>query len=214
MKETTGIKNLVFDFGGVIYQINHEKQIEAFNALGLSNFEHYYSQALQKPLFADFEKGLITEKEFRTEVKAYLGLNLTDDQIDETWNSILVDYIQESIDLLLKLKEKYRLFILSNTNSIHYKLYINQFTEKYGYDFNSFFDQTFWSFQIGKRKPDKEVFQFVMANGKMKPNESIFIDDSVQNTIASVNAGMPALWLKPGKKLSDFFDEDLNLILD
>lgn len=214
MKNTTQVKNLVFDFGGVIYQIDHEKQIKEFLTLGINNFEHYYSQALQKPLFADFEKGLIPENDFRQEVNRFLGLSLSDDQIDHTWNSILVAYMEESVNLLLNLKSRYRLFLLSNTNSIHYRLYINQFNEKYGYDFNKLFEKTYWSFQIGKRKPDAEIFGYVLNNSHIKPEETLFIDDSIQNTIASANAGMPSLWLKPGKKLGDFFDDNLTLIYE
>jgi len=214
MKKVTDVKNLVFDFGGVIYQIDHEKQIKSFYSLGLNNFELFFSQSLQKPLFADFEKGQISEDDFRHELNRILGMNLPVEKIDEAWNSILVDYFHESVKLIENLKNRYRLFLMSNTNSIHYRLYINQFSEKYEYGFNSLFEKTFWSFQIGRRKPDADVFKFVMEQGKMNPEESIFIDDSIQNTIASVDAGMPSLWLKPGKKMVELFDEQLNLIID
>jgi len=213
MKNVKEIKNLVFDFGGVIYQIDHEKQKKAFLSLGIDNFEHHYSQAIQTAVFADFEKGLVSENEFRRQVSGFLGLKLPHEIIDENWNSILVGFMDKSVSLLLKLKERYRLFLLSNTNSIHYKLYINEFIEKYGYDFNTLFEKTYWSFQIERRKPDAEVFEFVMAEGNMKSGETIFIDDSVQNTIAATHAGMPSIWLKPGNTLSDLFDEELNLIL-
>lgn len=214
MKKTTEAKNLVFDFGGVIYQIDHQKQIEAFQALGLTDFELYYSHAMQKPLFADFEKGLISEDDFRKEIKGFLKMNLSDNQVDDLWNSILVDYMPESVDLLVRLKERYRLFLLSNTNSIHYRVYINQFNKKYGYDFNTLFQKTYWSFLTGLRKPEAEIFHFVMKNNSMKREETLFIDDSLQNVDASKKAGMPSLWLKPGRRLIDFFDENSGLILE
>lgn len=214
MNNAGKIKNLIFDFGGVIYHIDHEKQIQSFHSLGLGNFELFYSQALQKPLFAEFEKGLVAENDFRRELNNILGLNLSSAKLDEAWNSILVDFMDESVNLLLTLRNRYRLFLLSNTNSIHYQIYTTQFREKYGFEFNSIFEKVFWSFQIGMRKPDSVVYKFVMNEGGMNPDESVFIDDSVQNTIASTNAGLPGYWLKPGEKLVNIFDEKSALILD
>lgn len=214
MSNAGKIKNLIFDFGGVIYQIDHGKQIQSFHALGLGNFELFYSQALQRPLFAEFEKGLVAENDFRLELNKILGLHLPFAKLDEAWNSILVDFMDESVNLLLTLRNRYRLFLLSNTNSIHYQVYTTQFLKMYGFEFNSIFEKTFWSFQIGMRKPDSEVYKFVMDEGRMNPDESVFIDDSVQNTTASTNAGLPAYWLKPGEKLVDILDEKSALTLD
>ncbi len=214
MSQASKIKNLIFDFGGVIYQIDHNKQIQSFQALGLDNFELFYSQAMQKPLFADFEKGLIAENDFRMELNNILGLNLPAPTLDEAWNSILVDYIDESVNLLLTLRSRYRLFLLSNTNSIHYQVYTAQFRKKRGFDFESIFEKVFWSFQIARRKPDSEVYKFVINDGHMNPDESVFIDDSVQNTIASTHAGLPAYWLRPGKNLTNIFDAKSDLIFE
>lgn len=205
-------KNLILDFGGVIYQIDHYRQIETFKALGVNNFEVLYSQAMQSPLFAEFECGRISPDEMLLELTGLLGKNnVSKQQAYDAWNSILVGFSDNVVQLLEKLRTRYKLYLLSNTNSIHYDLFISNFAEKYGYDFNSLFVKPYWSFKVGMRKPDEEIYQFVMADSNLNPDETVFIDDSPQNVKSSVRAGVPAILLKYGKTLDELFDGAMNL---
>ena len=206
------IKNLILDFGGVIYEISHQKQMETFAELGIRNFDELYSQARQSPLFADLECGRLDHGKFRNEVGRFIGRNISEAEIDKAWNSILVGFPEENVRFLEKLGKRYELFLLSNTNAIHYDIYIREFYENYGYDFNRLFTKVFWSFKVGMRKPEPDIYEHVKKHVGAHDNcNCLFIDDTQTNISAAENSGIPSLWLKPGMKLKDLFDENLDL---
>src|SRR3982750_3044507 len=118
MKEVI-YKNIIFDFGGVIIRIDYNNPINAFKRLGIENFDELYTKAAQDTLFDDLECGLITPAEFHERLRKVTGIQMTDDQIDEAWNSILIDVPQQNAVLLKQLKQTHSLFLLSNTNAIH-----------------------------------------------------------------------------------------------
>lgn len=209
----SGVNALILDFGGVIYTISHEQQAATFLKMGIGNFARLYSHALQDPLFKDLECGKIEEGFFKNELRQRFGIKLSDREIDLAWNSILVGFPEENVRFLEMLGKKYRLYLLSNTNAIHYKVFINDFFDRFGYDFNSLFEKTFWSFQIGKRKPNPDIYHYVMKETSLNPENTRFVDDTKINAEAAEKNGMPAIWLAPGKKLKDIFDENLKLRL-
>ncbi len=204
-------ETLILDFGGVIYEISHQKQKKHFAGLGIQNFEELYSQAKQSPLFADLERGLISNEAFVSTVSGLLGQRFSEEEIHSAWNSILVGFPEENVKFLEALKDHYQLYLLSNTNAIHYEIYMGQFQERFGYDFNTLFQKTFWSFKIGMRKPDREIYDFVRSEIGQPAESMLFVDDTHTNITASRKAGIPAIWLEPGKKLEDLFDENLRL---
>lgn len=208
------IKNLILDFGGVIYQIDHQKQIEAFTSLGIKDFADLYSQAMQSDLFTGFECGNLSPESVIGEIVEILGKDKVNrEQIVGAWNSILVGYMNDAVKLLEKLKTRWNLFLLSNTNEIHYQIFTDEFCRLYGYDFNSLFVKPYWSFKMGKRKPDIETYRFVLHDSGLNPDETLFIDDSAQNIRASIMAGIPAYHLSHPKILTDLFDHDFKLKL-
>jgi putative hydrolase of the HAD superfamily len=212
MNKHVDIKNLILDFGGIIYQISHQKQKKSFMQLGIGAFDELYSQAIQNPLFARFETGSITNREFGKEVVKLLPGKFPEADIIRAWNSILVGYFPEIVSLVERLGKKYRLFLLSNTNAIHYKVYMPEFKNRYGYDLNEIFEKTYWSFKVGLRKPGREVYEFVLNDSKLRPDECLFIDDTKKNAEAAKECGINSFWLKPGQQLSDLFDDRLNLL--
>jgi putative hydrolase of the HAD superfamily len=212
MNNKPDIKNLILDFGGVIYRISHQKQMETFARLGIKNFDYLYSQAIQNPLFARFETGNVSPDEFRAALKSMLPGTFRETDIDLAWNSILVGYIPEIVSLIERLGRKYRLFLLSNTNVIHYNTYLPEFQTRFGYDFTGIFEKAYWSFKIGLRKPEPDVYEFVLNDSGLKPEESLFVDDTAKNVEAARECGINAVLLKPGRQLSDLFDVGLNLI--
>ncbi len=214
MSSTANIKALILDFGGVIYRIDHDKQKEVFESFGLKDFHRFYSQAEQDPLFREFETGCIDEAEFRERLTKILPPGFPPGKTDEAWNSILGEYDPDAVDLLMRLKTKYRLFILSNTNIIHYRVYIPQFYQTYGFDFESLFEKTYWSFRCGMRKPDAGFFNLVLRENNLRAGECLFIDDTLQNSIAAKSYGIKTIWLAPGKTFSGLFDNNGNVVYD
>jgi putative hydrolase of the HAD superfamily len=212
MSEKINIQNLILDFGGIIYQISHQIQKEAFTDLGIENFDELYSHAIQNPLFAQFETGSVSIEEFRNTLAGMLPGKFSDNDIDAAWNSILVAYIPNMVSLLALLSKKYRLFLLSNTNAIHYEVYIPEFKNQYGYQFNELFEKAYWSFKIGLRKPNHEVYKFVLDDSNLRPEECLFIDDTQKNVEAAMECGINAVCLGPAQQLSDLFDQELNLL--
>ena len=113
------LQNIIFDLGGVIYDIDHNLSKKAFLNLGVSNFDKLYGHHVQTALFEKMERGEIDEQEFQNTLRQYLPKNITDEQITNAWCALLVGFEKKKIDLLHSLREKYRLFILSNSNIIH-----------------------------------------------------------------------------------------------
>ncbi len=198
------INNILFDFGGVILNINHKLTEDAFRELGIENFEQLYSQAVQNQLFDKLEKGQISPGEFREEIRKIYYL--TDPQIDKAWNAILLDIPEERIKVLEAVKNNYRTFLLSNSNAIHYDVYMAELKEKYGYeDFSPLFEKVYFSFQIGKRKPDNEIFEFVLKENNLIPEETLFIEDSIQHIKSAAGLGIQTYLLEPNEEISGLF---------
>ena len=213
MINTSTINKIILDFGGVIYNIDHQKQKETFSKFGLDNFEELYSQARQSPLFSDFECGKISSNAFRSEVNDMLGNRFSESKIDIAWNSILIGFPTENVKLLEQLSKHYTIYLLSNTNAIHYNVYINEFRDKFGYDFNALFEKSFWSFKVGMRKPNHNIYKHVVSECGINDVNTLFIDDTQVNVTTAKEARINSYWLKPGKKLKDLFDSQYVLRL-
>ncbi|OQB63466.1 MAG: Alpha-D-glucose-1-phosphate phosphatase YihX [Bacteroidetes bacterium ADurb.Bin141] len=188
------IKNIIFDFGGVLLPIEISKTALEFERLGLSDFENIYSMKKQVRFFDDFEKGNIPASAFRSEIRKHYKRPLSDEEIDFAWNALLGELPPERFNFLKELGEKYNLYLLSNTNSIHYSAFINTLNQTFGKDqFEKLFVKTYYSFQMGSRKPDKRIFGMVIRDSGVNPQETVFIDDNLDNAMAAQNAGLNAI---------------------
>lgn len=177
--EQSQIKNIIFDLGGVIININYSLSVDAFKTIGIANFDTLFSQYKQSNLFDLLETGKLSESDFYTFLKKDLPNNVTNKEICNAWNALLLDFPEERLDLLKKLSKKYRLFLLSNTNEIHYNAFNKILEKAHGFkNLASFFEQTYYSHEIGLRKPNKETFQFVLNNSKLNAEETLFLDDT------------------------------------
>lgn len=201
-----GIKNIIFDLGGVILNIDYQRSVQAFKNLGLSNFENLYSQASQNNIFDLFETGKISTREFRNELREASQLNLSDIEIDNAWNSMLLDLPQERIDFLQKINKKYRIFLLSNTNQIHIEKFIENIHKQFHENIlDNVFEKVYFSSQIGYRKPNADAFQYVLDDSKLLASETFFIDDSQQHVIGAEQAGLHAALLDKNHDILQFF---------
>lgn len=202
------IKNIILDLGGVIINLDIPKTISEFNKLSNTNFEAIYTQIQQSQLFDLFDKGQITEQEFINDIKAKLNQNLSNSQILNAWNAMLLDFPKHRLDFLQTLKNKYRIFLLSNTNETHITAFEKILYNQHGYkNLDPFFEKTYYSCRIGMRKPDKEIFEYVLEQNNLLPKECIFVDDSPQHIIGAKNAGITSFLLPKEKDIVDMFKE-------
>jgi putative hydrolase of the HAD superfamily len=186
------IKNIIFDYGNVIFSIDFKRVQQSWNQLGIATPETFFGHKEQDKIFDKFDRGEVTAAEFRTYVREKTGNPaLTDEQIDAAWNSILVGIAEGNHDLLLQLKDKYRTFLLSNINAIHYDYIMNYLKTDFGFDGNDhLFEKTYYSHLTGKRKPEPAIFEQVLQENNLKPEETLFIDDSPQHLETAKKLGI------------------------
>jgi glucose-1-phosphatase len=211
------IKNIVFDFGGVIIDIDFWRSINAFINLGAKNFDEMYSQSQQSGIFDELDKGNISSEEFFKALKKHLPDSVSEQQIIDAWNAILIGLPESRIRLLENIRNNYRIYLLSNTNSIHYKEYIEELQNKYGYkDLSYLFEKVYLSFEVHMRKPDIGFFKLVIDENGLKAEETLFIDDSVQNLPPAMELGIRTFFLPKDVDVSTLFENGMlrNNILD
>ncbi len=196
------IKNIIFDFGNVLYDIDFERMNTAFKKLGVNDFESYFGFHHSAPIFLDLEQGFITAEQFCKGLIQLTGVQADDQAIMEAWKAILIGYRKESVAWLEQNRNNYQLFLFSNTNRIHYNHFIPQFErEVANYPFESLFKKPFYSHQLGQRKPTPSSFQFIMVQEELIPEETLFVDDSEPNITAAASVGLNVLHLKKGMKV-------------
>ena len=201
------IKNIIFDFGGVIHDIRYENVAEAFARHGIGGLDKFYSKDFQTKEMDLFEKGLISPEEYREYIRRMTGKNLSDCVIDDIVNAILIDVPTERVDLLLRLRKNYKLFLFSNTNKINYDCFTAKLKEKYGFDiFERCFDAAYFSFIMHCRKPDPEGFKLIIREQGLIPSETLFIDDIEKNLEGARAVGINGMHLAEGSIL-DIFDK-------
>mgnify|MGYP003387394883 CR=1 FL=1 len=198
-----GIKNIIFDLGGVIYAINYQATIDAFESLGISDFKEIYAKAGQSELFDDLETGKIDKSQFFEEIKKHLPKTITDTQITEAWNAMLLNFMDDAIHCLEELQSDYRIFLLSNTNIFHIEEIKSRVGNSYFSKFSSLFEKVYLSHELGLRKPHTAVFTHIAEEQALQPKETLFIDDSPQHVEGAIKAGLNAYHLKDGEKIAD-----------
>ncbi|MCX6276667.1 MAG: HAD family phosphatase [Bacteroidetes bacterium] len=205
-------RNLIFDFGGVICNIDVKLTQQAFISLGLKTFDTKKSISASSGLFEKIETGVITTEQFRTELKHFISNPVTDSQIDNAWNALLLDIPASRIRLLEQVRTHYRIFLLSNSNEIHYFKFLENFQQEYRYrDFDALFEKAYFSFNIGLKKPAREIFEFVIEKSNINPAETIFIDDTLVHVEGARQVGIHGYHLKisEGEQITDLFDSNL-----
>ena len=196
------IRNIIFDLGGVIINIDYNRTAEAFKNLGMKDFDAIYSKAKQAHLFDRLETGELAEEMFHEEMYNYLPQGIPADKITAAWNAMLLEFPASRMDFIYELKKHYRLFLLSNTNSIHLKEFLRMADVQLGSDrFENAFEKVYYSCSIGMRKPDTEIFEFVLKENGLTANETLFVDDSAQHIEGALKAGLHAELLLPGETI-------------
>jgi putative hydrolase of the HAD superfamily len=184
------IKNIVFDLGGVIMNLDVPKTIEAFKALGIHNIVNSTGHAYQHSFFYKFEIGAISEESFLESLLQLSDQTPSYQEIKKAWNEMILEMPAARIAFLNNLKPKYNLYLLSNTNSIHQKKYLDHFKNQHKTSFNKIFKKAYYSHEIGIRKPDAAIFQYILKDSDLKAEETLFLDDSLGNVKAAETLGI------------------------
>jgi HAD superfamily hydrolase (TIGR01509 family) len=185
------IKNLIFDLGGVIINLDVVRTFRAFADLAQCSVEEVKSKVSQHTFFNEYEKGMLDDNEFRYNIRAFLNNKVTDAQIDSAWNAMLLDIPKEKYQLLLKLKSRYRVFLLSNTNNIHLQS-VNQivFSDTGRSGLAHYFHKDYYSHLMKMRKPDSEIFEHVLLENNLVAHETYFLDDNSENIQGAKSVGI------------------------
>ena len=195
-------KNIIFDLGGVLLDIDYRKTITAFQKLGLENFEEMFSQFKADTLFEKLETGALSEVDFYEAIKNRTNTVITDEEIDNAWNALLLNFRNESLQFLEKLSRKYKIYLLSNTNSIHLKCFKKLFTKQTGKpSLDAYFTKAWYSNEVGLRKPGAQIFEFVLQQENLIASETLFIDDTLINIETAKNLGFKTHHLLSTEKI-------------
>lgn len=201
-----GIKNIIFDLGGVILNINYHATSEAFTKLGVHNFNELYSQFHGSDLFNNLETGHVSVEEFLATMHKYVPEGVTDEQIVAAWNAMLLDFPLQRLQLLQQLRQHYNLYLLSNTNAIHLQAFNKILETSRGIpSLATFFDKAYYSHLMGQRKPNKEAYQMVIDENGLVPDETLFIDDTLPNIEGAKQVGLQTLYLQPPRTILEVF---------
>ena len=200
------IKNIVFDLGGVLVDLDFKAAINGLQQAGFANVKEQLMAFDQGGIFQKFELGEMTADEFRTAIRENSTVTLTDEEIDALWNAMLLEIPREKLELILDLRGKYMVYLLSNTNSIHWDYVCKNAFNYRGFRVNDYFEETFLSYEMHLAKPNKAIFEKVLHDANLLPEETLFIDDSEANCKAAEEVGIHAHHYHIGDDLSKVFD--------
>lgn len=188
------IKNIIFDFGDIFINLNKQGTYKAMAALGVTEI----TQEMMG-IYHQYEKGLMTTDEFIGFFYNKFGIPKTD--LVSAWNAVLLDFPQRRLNFLTELAEskKYRLFLLSNTNDLHIKWVQDSVGEEFYNKFKNAFEQFYLSHEINFRKPDVEIYEFVLSENDLIAEETLFVDDLKENTDSANTLGIHTWNLIPKK---------------
>lgn len=200
------MKNIIFDLGGVILDIDFKVTQHEFVKLGMNDIENTFSQFNQVDFFDQYDRGEINDSEFIANVKKLLPSEVTSQQITDAWNAMLFELPEERFRLMKRIASNYRIFLMSNTNGIHFTEYQRRIQKQFDIpDLDSLFEKAYYSFKDGMRKPEERYFNRILEENKLAKSETVFIDDTVNNTSASESYGIKGILLSPPMTLADIF---------
>ena len=192
-----GVKNIIFDLGGVLLNIDFSITEKAFIELGVDQFSEMFTQHHSNDLFVQLETGKISPEEFYEAFRKGTGTNLSNENIRNAWNALLLDFRLPSLAWLDTIKTKYRIFLFSNTNQIHHDAFIASYKELTGNaDFDAFFEKAYYSQNMGMRKPNPEPFLHILKEQQLEASETLFIDDTIKNIEIAQKLGLKTIHLQ------------------
>ena len=185
------IKNIIFDLGGVILDIDENVVYKELEKLDVNVSELAHSKEFME-IMSKFDTGIYTAPTFRKKLRALLNLEkMTDQKFDSIWNAMLLDIPRERIAAIEQIRKHYKIFLMSNTNEIHYDLYIRDLQLRFGYnEFDELFNKSYFSFAEHLEKPDPRFFELILDHEGLLPEETLFIDDTAANIKVAKSLGI------------------------
>lgn len=175
------IKNIIFDFGGVIADISRKKAVQAFIEIGLKDAETRLDKYHQTGIFQELEEGKLNADEFREELGKLCGKKLTAEETLQAWLGFFTEVDVRKLDYIIELRKSYHIYILSNTNPFVMSWACSPQFSSQGKSLVEYCDKLYLSYHIGHTKPDSEIFDFMLKDSKMIPSETMFVDDGSSN---------------------------------
>ena len=199
-------KAIIFDLGAVILNINYQNTINEFTKLGVKNAATFYSKKVQTDLFNQIETGMISSNQFLKALQKKTN-NANIIQVEQAWNAMLLDLPEERLQLIKKLKDNHTIYLLSNTNAIHINAFKKQLGNKKWLAFCELFDKMYLSHELGLRKPDVKIFEYILKEQKLKAEEVFFIDDSPQHIAGAKKLGIHSHHLLDNEDIITLFPD-------
>ena len=200
------IKNIVFDLGGVLIDLDFPRALKAFEQAGLTDIAKDVQAFSREGIFMDIELGNISSEDFLEAICQRSEQPMSIKQAREYWNLILVDIPQEKLALVRELRKKYPVYLLSNTNQPHWEYVCQQSFCANNYRMEDYFVKSFLSFEMHLAKPDKTIFERMLQEAGLKAEETLFIDDSEINCRASEACGIQTIHYQLGEDLRNYFE--------
>ena len=185
------IKNIIFDFGDVIIDIDHQRVKDEFVRLG----GKFPEGRMWPDVFYLYEQGLVSTSEFLSQMQSCFDDHVAEEVLINTWNSLLADMPQKRLDFIAELRNDYKVFLLSNTNEMHIDDVDKNFFSNSDKKFRDLFDKAYLSFELQLVKPSQNIFEYVLNNAKLVAEETVFIDDTLIHVNAAKSVGMHAFQL-------------------
>lgn len=201
--DLSSIKNLIFDLGGVILDLSVDHTLESFSRLSRMDTGNVRRIFQSDPGFEEYEKGNMDDDDFRAFVREIYGIKASDDEIDRCWNAMLRGLPAEKLILLDRLKKSYNVLLLSNTNGIHLNHINGTMVPNAGLD--GYFHRAYYSHRMKKRKPDAEIFEQVLAESRLLPGETLFLDDNKLNTEGAARVGIKSVHVTSPDFILEYF---------
>lgn len=199
-----GIRNIILDLGGVILELDVDRTIRAFHKLGFPPLESADIILSRYPFFLDFEIGKLSRVEFIRKVMEISGDHVTREKVLEAWNAMILGFNPETIEFLLDLRGRYRLFLLSNTNAIHEFTYNSLLQKVHGIEnLDRIFEKVYYSHRLHLRKPDPGIFMHVLKEANLEPGECLYVDDTREHTESANSIGIRAYHLASPERITD-----------
>lgn len=198
------INTIIFDFGDIFINLEKEATIQEFKKLGLDG-----PNAELLEMNDQFERGKISEQEFIDGFKKFIP-NADVHQIRHAWNAVIGEFPLYRLEFLQMLSKKYRLFLLTNTDAIHISRFEHMVGVSFFSDFYQCFEKVYYSFEMGMRKPETQIFSRILQKHDLSPKRTLFVDDKKENTDAAASLGIQVWNLKVGEEdVVDLFDKQL-----
>jgi putative hydrolase of the HAD superfamily len=200
------IDNIIFDLGNVILNIDYQNTIDAFEKIGVPDASIFYSKSSQLNIFNQLETGHISKQNFILEIQK-ITPKASASQIINAWNAILQDLPNERLEILKNIKDKFSIFLLSNTNTIHIEKIIDKLGEKKYEEFYNLFDKVYYSHEVKLRKPNADIFKLVIKENCLSIKNTLFIDDSIQHIESAKKIGLKTYHLDGDETLESIFPD-------